>query len=464
MADENETVTDETRTPRPEPGSRRSGLIVALIAVAVVGWAAVVWLATSRASLREELTQQVTEAQQAQDEVAASLAALENASGQLTDIQGQVATEQETLAGIRAERETAQQEHDSELERLTAETAAARRVLELQLAEVADIAAAARGKSRAAEARLAHLTSQVEGRQRSLDQLRSQALQTAQRLMAEQAAVGLAEARTSEQARKLVGVGQRVQTVREQEAEAQSRLATLTNEAADLTQNLAQAAQRTQAARVAEASRQEQLMRAQGEFSRIRVHRDQLASNVDQLQDRLDTLRSDVADAEQQRARVQQQVTEVTATLANRSGELQELEARIGELQSQGAALSGSSGSRSDASSTDEEAAEVPAGDQPVQEASLEPGKYQAGAIELDLRQDGAFTLHDPERSRFVSGRYEIKDGALTLDEAIGDMAAGEYPMQCSVESQDGGFRLASDNGGCAELAGTAFVPAGASQ
>lgn len=467
-------MADKTgaETESQKPKTRRSGLTIALAVIAVVGWVAAVWLATLRSSLQEDLTEQVRVAEAAHEEISASLQALENASGELADIQSEIGDETATLSDLRARRESAQGEYETELGQLTAEIAAARRSFELELAQLAAIGEAARGRSRAAEVRLAGLTSQADDRQRELDRERTQLLQIAQRLMTEQAALGLAEHRTKERAQHLAAVGQRLTEVREQSAQAQSTLADITAEAAGLSRELADAERRLQVAREAEASLEERLTSARREFSDMQTRRDDLVAAVEQLRQRREALAADVASAEEQRARVQEQITELTAALAERSHRLQGLESRIAELQQRGAELAAvgqdaaESGGASNAAVQTTAAAAQRQPDEPasLNQASIDPGRYRAGPINANFAEDGTFTIRHTERGETASGHYSLDDGVLSLTEATGDLGDLEFPMRCGVEGLDLGFRLTSHEDSCSRLADMTFVPAGQSR
>jgi DNA repair exonuclease SbcCD ATPase subunit len=432
-------MAEDVRTQMRRP------LPLALAALAVIGWIAVIWLATSRASIERDLTEQVQQTEAERDETAADLAELGAATGTLTEIEARIETENTTLADLEAQRQNAQEAHEGEMARLADQIEAEQLRFELAQSRGAALDEAGRGKVRAAEARLADLQGDVAESSTALRELRGQALEDAHRLMVQQAELGLAQQRTEAQSRQLVTLGERLQTARGQSAQAQQTLAELSQEAAGLSRELADAERRIQEARVAEAELQEQMTTARAEFSRMQTQRDELEQAVEDLQARREQLAADTAAAEEQRARVQQQVTELATSLSSRSNELATLEQRITELQAQGA-------ERAEA----EAQADVEAVPEP---APIAPGEYTSGAVTASFGPDGSFTMENSERSQSVQGRYAVETGVLTLSDAEGDIGRVQFPLQCGVEAAGNGFRLSAHEGGCANLDGTVFEP-----
>ena len=96
MADDVDQV--ETNNSKKN-GASRSALI-ALAVIAALGWGWGIYGAANRSSLEDEMARQVGAASLQRDEVAASLAALKTASGELTDIQSRIEASNGDLAGL----------------------------------------------------------------------------------------------------------------------------------------------------------------------------------------------------------------------------------------------------------------------------------------------------------------------------------------------------------------------------
>ncbi len=425
-------MANETRSEMKRP------LTMILAAVAVIGWVAVAWLAVSRSRVQEDLNQQLNAAAAAQDELQASYDALQSASGELKDVQAQVGTEKETLAGITARRTAEKEAADTELGQLTQRIEAARRSFELDLAQVTAVGEAARGKLSGVQARLATLEDQSRSKQAELDDLRTRTLGEAERRMTQQVALGKAEQRIAANATELMEVGKELAQVRDQIAGARSTLAQLTDQSAGLSRELAQAEQRTQTAREAEAELKKQLTSARGEFDEMQAQKTGLDQSVATLTDRRQTLTSDIESAEKQRSRLQDQVTRLSQTLAERADELAKLEQRVASLQKKGSALSGA-GSDSGAS-------------------SVLPGVFAAGNATATFAPDGTFQLVRSDRSQSVTGDYEVKSGILTLNNAKGDTGSMQFPARCRLQPTPEGFELSEYEGSCSYLSNLSFA------
>jgi hypothetical protein len=87
----------------------------------------------------------------------------------------------------------------------------------------------------------------------------------------------------------------------------------------------------------------------------------------------------------------------------------------------------------------------------------FEPGQYEAGPVVAEFSPDGTFTLAQREGDRAVAGRYSLENGVLVLSDVSGDTGRADFPMRCSVEPAEGGFRLEATDGSCRELAGMQF-------
>lgn len=254
-------------------------------------------------------------------------------------------------------------------------------------------------------------------------------------MQSQQAQIQDLQTRTAERAQELAEVGQRLESARAQEAATRETVSQLTDEAARLASEVSGAEQRVQQAREVEAGVQEQLNSARLEFSRLAEERISLDQGVADLSARREQLTADITAADQQRAALQAQVTEIASNLSTRTDELAELERRIADLQTEGAALS--------------QAAAV----------GIRPGEYAVGPVTAFFASDGTFRLSDADAARHVTGRYAVESGVLTLSDAVGATGGARFPMRCRIEPQTNGFRLFELDNSCSVFSDVEFAP-----
>src|SRR5690606_39043122 len=129
---------------------------------------------------------------------------------------------------------------------------------------------------------------------------------------------------------------------------------------------------------------------------------------------------------------LQAALLELSATLAARSDEAAQVEARIAELLGQDAAL-----------------------DRAVA-AGILPGQYRMGPVSARFTSDGRFEMANADSGEEVTGRYTVEEGRLTLDRVEGDTGWLEFPVECEVAPEALGFSLQGSNG-CEMFSGTLF-------
>ncbi len=380
----------------------RRPFAAAAVGLAVIGWLLVLWLATARAGLEEELG--------ARDATLGDIAALEDRRAALQDevtsleaqrlsAEDTAATATERQAALVAERDALQQDLDArrtEFETLEAELGPMREELAGFDARLADV-------------------------EESLS------------------------ARTAE----LTDVGARLETARAREAELRDSLTALNEEASTLASQAAEAEGRAQSAREAEAAAAAALAEAEAALASATTGRDALAAEIETLTGRRDAIRDDVAAAEEQRQSLQALLTQLSADLAARSERLATIEARIADLQ-------GQEQEQRPPPAAGGGAAAEPAGD--GDDALLAPGRYSLGPVEAEFAADGTFRMANPEAGRSATGRWQLEDGALVLAEVAGDLPRDSY--RCALAAGDGGHRLEDADGGCGGLTGQVMAPA----
>ena len=426
---------DQPQSPATSGQARpRRGWLIGVAVLALIGWIAAYWLATSRSAIEEELTAEIDASEAAQTELQAAFDALQEASGELDEIETQIETGTAELTALGERRATAETEAEAELSQLTARIEAARRNFELELAQLTDVAEAARGQTVGAERRLADVQEQVAGQRSDMQELRGMQISAAQSLQEQQVRLGLTETRLREQARALVTVGGRLEVAREQSAQTQSLLADLTEESAQLTSELAEAERRAQRARELEAQMQRELIAARTEFSSMQAQVGRLSREVRELRERREALTTDVATAEQQRTRLQEQIAELTASLSSRSDELRELERRIAELQERGASLA------------------------EVGPAPIPPGDYAAGPVGASFAEDGTFSMNNSDNAMSVEGDYAFEQDLLVLSDVTGSTGDATFPVRCRIVPTEDGFRLGAYQDACGALTDMNFV------
>lgn len=275
------------------------------------------------------------------------------------------------------------------------------------------------------------LRSERETLQTELDQGRTELAEI-------ETALAETENRTTQTTQELSDIGARLEAARQQEADLQATLSAMNAAASELTEQAAGAEERVQAARDAEASLEQRLQSARDDQDQIETARDALQQSVDTLSQQRDALAEDTLAAETQVQALQSMTSELTDLLAQRSADLQAIEARIGEMQ----AASGTT-IRSTASGL---ALDTP---------------YEHENTRAVFSDDGTFEMTRVNTDRRVTGRYSLNDGSITFDEVDGDTGSAEFPMTCAIAIADNGFDLQDDDGSCAVLDGVAFSRAG---
>jgi chromosome segregation ATPase len=368
-----------------------------LAIIAVVGWIVVIYLASSRASIREDLTERIETAEAAQAETAQRLARQEAGTGTVEELESRI----ETLG--------------TEAEQLTAERDMVQRAVE------------------EARATLSDLESQVEARNSELQALDAELAPKNEQLRTFETRLSEAEEAVVARTEELAEVGRRLEEARAQEAEIQQQLASLTEDASKLSQDAAEAEQRVQQAREAEATLQSELEAARAEFARIEQDQVGLERAVRELEQRRTELTADNAAAQEQRQKLQAEVTEYADTLAMQIDRLAELERRVGGLYQEGASVNRA----------------VAAG--------LAPGRYTLGPITAQFAADGTFEMAGEGRVQSVTGTWMVENDVLALTDVSGDTGAANFPMRCGIAPEPIGFQLSEHEGSCAVFDGETF-------
>jgi peptidoglycan hydrolase CwlO-like protein len=255
----------------------------------------------------------------------------------------------------------------------------------------------------------------------------AEATSRTEELAARQAALQ-AEIGASEQ--QLLDVGTRLEDGRNSEQTATANLAQLTDEAAQATASLADTQSQLQAARSELSTAQQQLADATAQAEETGAQVTDLQTQIADLETRRATLESDVAGYEEQLAALQPQVEELTATLAQRSSELETVEAQIAE---------------------DVPAATATA---PTGTSYAVSAEGAARGITLTLNDDETFSLVD-RLNRTVNGSYTLSQDELVLSDATGRLGNASFPMTCPLEQDETGITI-GDGEGCV-LSGLRF-------
>ncbi len=74
---------------------------------------------------------------------------------------------------------------------------------------------------------------------------------------------------------------------------------------------------------------------------------------------------------------------------------------------------------------------------------------------------DGTFSMSRSDADSRVDGSYSLDANAITLFDVSGDTGRTAFPVTCTVEPTENGFRLSGDVHGCAVLIGLEFERAG---
>ena len=155
----------------------------------------------------------------------------------------------------------------------------------------------------------------------------------------------------------------------------------------------------------------------------------QLQQQTAELESRRDQLSGELQSYQSQRDELQPQVEQLTSTLADRSQELADVEARLAETVAS-----------SDASSTLGQ--------------FIVSGEGSAQGLTLTLNEDASFTMAS-QSGRSVSGSYILADEELRLTDASGDLGNASFPMVCPISRTPSEFTVGSAEG-CA-ISGLTF-------
>ncbi|WP_243254456.1 coiled-coil domain-containing protein [Sulfitobacter indolifex] len=436
--------------------------------------------------------------------MAASLAALKTASGELTDIQSRIESSSGDLAGLDERRESAMAEFDKELaalaeQRTDAETAlsteltgmtaqieAARQDFESELAALAERRDVALTEAENVEASLNEANNQLAQSTAQLESQRSTLSGLDQEIANREARREETQTALTEVMKEVETVGARLKEARDQESTLRETLSALQAEAATLSKELAEAETRIQQARSTEAQAQEKSAEISSSVAELEDRKQQLESELSELDLRSSDLRSDVSAAEEQRTNVQTELKDMTALLQTRSDELLKVEQRI--IEQQDAADSATAepaetpsgdpeasttteeqnaapqieDSGTSADPSDEDTAEAtPSGvdgvspNQAAQsqsdradaeqstKATIEPGTYRTGDILAHFEADGTFNMRNEQSGDNVAGEYFLEAEVVTLSSPVGALRQGvNFPLRCVVEPDGEAFIL----------------------
>ncbi|MGB3555306.1 MAG: hypothetical protein WBA25_11765, partial [Jannaschia sp.] len=196
-------------------------ILIGLAIVAVLGWIAFLWALNERSATEREMMREIEAAELQQVEVAEALAALEAASGELTDIQAGIETSGSELASMderRAEAQTAFEaelaelagrrdttsfELDGEIQRMTEEIEAARLTFEGELAELTDRRDVALQATSEAEEGLLAVNTRVDEQNAALEGLRAEQQSVSETLRQEQEQLSGIDERLTRQSEEL---------------------------------------------------------------------------------------------------------------------------------------------------------------------------------------------------------------------------------------------------------------------
>ena len=384
----------------------RDPLTLSMTVLAVIGWGAVIliWVLSSRE--QSSASGRLAEIESERARLTTALQQQQETSGTAESLRTQIASGQQELSALTAQRESVQSELDA---------ASAR----LQGAE-------------------AELTARNDELSRALAELET----TSESVTTSQRELTVSQESLAQSTAELSAVGARLESARADEAAARQTLAQLSTDAAASSQQVADLERRLQQAREADAGAQQKIDEARRAQEELAQDRAALEDALAELEVRRGSLAEEVARAEQERTEIQTQITGLADTLAGRGSELAALEARIAEAQLQAeAAMSTST-------------------------AGLSPGNYIGRApggavITASFGADGTFTMSrggDIARAREdIVGRFSIEDNSVTFTEASGDLGAATFPMTCATEPTPNGFLVSDEASGCA-LQGTAFT------
>ncbi len=402
---------------------RSAGILLAILAV--IGWGLAIFFWLDRGSIHDELAAALEAERGAHAETRSELAMLEDTAGRRDELQTIVDTLRSERDELEAERDAIESEFAAERQAIGEKRAALLARNDAQRRAVQAVMAAERQQLAAFDQQLGLGEQALRALDAELAPLREELGSFDERLAeAERSLV----ART----RELSAVGERLEAARTQEAEIRAELARLNEDAAARSQEALAAEERLQAAREAEAQLEVELAAAREAFSRIEAEQAGLEEQVRTLEERRAVLIDDTDAARAQRETLQAALLELSATLAARSDEAAQVEARIAELLGQDAAL-----------------------DRAVA-AGILPGQYRMGPVSARFTSDGRFEMANADSGEEVTGRYTVEEGRLTLDRVEGDTGWLEFPVECEVAPEALGFSLQGSNG-CEMFSGTLF-------
>lgn len=388
---------------------RSAGILLAILAV--IGWGLAIFFWLDRGSIHDELAAALEAERGAHAETRSELAMLEDTAGRRDELQTIVDTLRSERDELEAERDAIESQFAAERQAIGEKRAALLARNDAQRRAVQAVMAAERQQLAAFDQQLGLGEQALRALDAELAPLREELGSFDERLAeAERSLV----ART----RELSAVGERLEAARTQEAEIRAELARLNEDAAARSQEALAAEERLQAAREA--------------FSRIEAEQAGLEEQVRTLEERRAVLIDDTDAARAQRETLQAALLELSATLAARSDEAAQVEARIAELLGQDAAL-----------------------DRAVA-AGILPGQYRMGPVSARFTSDGRFEMANADSGEEVTGRYTVEEGRLTLDRVEGDTGWLEFPVECEVAPEALGFSLQGSNG-CEMFSGTLF-------
>ena len=403
--------------------------------------------ATEVSALEAELGERIALVETERDDLSARLVTTEETVGTIDSLQARLSEGEAQVVALEAEVEQATLRRDA----AQAESDEIAATLEAQRTALAETSAA-------------------------LDEAAAERDAAREALVTIQADRDEAEAQVARANEELVDIGARIEQARAAEAPLRETIAALTNDAAVLAEQTAEAEAAVQALREEEARLTDDISTLEERLASLEDQRVALAADVAALEERREALTEDVSDLESVRGTYQSQVQTLTETLTQRSEALTAVEERIAALQSQGAALAlPDDGRGAEASAGGSDGEPTQAADESTEETTGEAdapadadgasagdaaedfaGSYVADGVSAVFDAEGTFRM-ETERGRSAEGRYTVSADALRLEEATGDVRGAEFPMICDLEAQEDGFALSAQDGSCRYLDGLVF-------
>ena len=201
--------------------------------------------------------------------------------------------------------------------------------------------------------------------------------------------------------------------------------------AAAATRTSAEMESEVQAAREAQAAAQSQLAELRASQAQFEEQRESLETVVAELEGQQTELESQITDAQTQRDEVQAQLETLTATLSERTDQLEAIETEVATLQEAGDAAA---------------AANI---------GGIVPGRFVAqgtgpNSLTFLFGNDGSFAawqgvVLDAESAEpAISGTYAAGEGSLTIEEIDGGGSV-PTPFECEIEAGDSGLAVGGD-------------------